>query len=334
MPPSSNPPKRPAVAEFTAIRGIRQPLALIERRIVAIADAQRGLITTLQLLAAGLSRTGIDRRVALGRLTRIHDGVFAVGRGGLDTRARWKAATLASGPAALLSHLCGAALWGIWPEPAGDPHVVIQGNGRKGHLGIKMHRMRRMEVSDRASVEGIPVTSLELTSLHLASLLSTRSLERSIVKAARHPEFRLDEAVALCERSKGRPGVGRLRTVVTRDLTAELRSLSELEIRFVQLLRAHRISIPDVNHDVEALIVDAIWHDHRAIVELDGFEFHKLPRDLRNDNARNRRLVLAGYRVIRFVWDDIARNPGEVVAAVKALLASPSRAPPVAEYPG
>ena len=194
MPAGAHSPKRSAVADFPAIRGIRQPLGLIERRIVAIADAQRGLITTMQMLALGLSRQAIERRVTLGRLTRVHDGVFAVGRGELDTRARWKAATLACGSLALLSHLCAAGLWRIWPEPAGEPHVVMRGNGRRGHRGIRMHRMRRMEASDRAFVDGIPVTSLELTSLHLASLLSTRSLERTVVKAARHREFRVDEA--------------------------------------------------------------------------------------------------------------------------------------------
>ena len=306
------------VADFHAIRGIQQPLAVIERQIVAIADAQRGLITATQLLALGLSRRAIELRVALGRLTRIHDGVFAVGRSRLDARGRWKAATLAAGPTALLSHLCAAALWGIWPEPSGQPHLVVQGNGRRGHRDITMHRM---EPSDRSSLDGIPVTSLELTALHLASLLSTRSFERAVVKAARRREFKLDEAIALALRSKGRPGVGRFRHVIERDLTAELRALSELELRFLELLRAHRISLPEINHDVEALMVDAIWHDHRAIVELDGFEFHKLPRDLRNDNARNRRLVLAGYRVIRFVWEDVVGDSGGVAAAVEALLA-------------
>jgi very-short-patch-repair endonuclease len=299
---------------------------MVERQIVAIADAQRGLITTGQLLALGLSREAIQRRVATGRLTRIHDGVFAVGRRELDLHARWKAATMASGPNALLSHLCAAGLWRIRPEPTGRPHVVIDGNGRRGHRGITVHRMRRMEPSDRASLDGIPVTSLELTSLHLASLRSTRSLERALVKAARRREFSIEEATALVRRSKGRPGVGRFRRIVERDLTAELRSLSELELRFVELLRAHQIELPSINHDVEALTVDAIWHEHRAIVELDGFEFHKLPRDLRNDNARNRRLVLAGYRVIRFVWDDVVRSPGVVVAAVEALLAGPKDA--------
>ena len=71
-----------------------------------------------------------------------------------------------------------------------------------------MHRMRCMDESDRACVDGIPVTSIELTCLHLATMLSTRSLERAVVKAARRVEFSIEAAQALCERSKGRLGSG------------------------------------------------------------------------------------------------------------------------------
>ncbi len=290
---------------------------------MAIADAQRSLITIAQLFSLGLSQDAIDRRVASGRLTRVHRGVFAVGRIRLDTHTRWQAAILASGPMSLVSHLCAAGLWGMWPEPQGDPHVVIEACGRRGHPGIVTHRMRRMAPTDRSRFKGIPVTSLELTCLHLAAVLSRSSLERAVVKAARRREFSVEEAAALCARSQGRPGVRAFRAVVERDLTAELRSLSELETRFVQVLRHHHVRLPDINHDVEALIVDAVWHGERAIVELDGYEFHKLPRDLRNDNARNRRLVLAGYRVIRFVWSDVVDHPADVAASVRALLASP-----------
>lgn len=317
-----------SVAKNRAIRGLSQPLAEVERRIVAIADGQRGLITLEQLLSLGLSHDAIERRVKLGRLTRIYRGVFAVGRVRLDPRARWKAATLACGGGALLSHLCAGALWEVWATPAGDPHVVLEGNGRRGPDRIHLHRMRRMHPDDRALIEGIPVTSLELTCLHMAGALSERSLTRAVVRAARRREFSIEQAVALCERSRRRPGVGLFRAIVARDLSAELRSLSELELRFIELLRSHDVQLPEVNHDIESMLVDAVWHDARAIVELDGYEFHKLPRDLRNDNERVRRLVLAGYRVIRFVWDDVVRRPQEVAATVEALLGtqvSPSR---------
>ena len=88
----------------------------------------------------------------------------------------------------------------------------------------------------------------------------------------------------------------------------------------MELLRHHNILMPEINHDVEGLMVDAVWHDASAVVELDGYEFHKLPRDRRVDNARTRRLVLAGYRVIRFGWRDLTDDPGETARAVTALL--------------
>lgn len=312
------------VAGFGGIRRKGQPLAWIERAIVAIADSQRGLITLEQLLEIGLSYSAVERRVALGRLTRIHRGVYTVGTANPDTKARWLAATLAAGPGSLLGYLSGAGLWKLWPEHPGRPHVVMEGAGRLGHPGILMHRMRQMHEDDFAVHDGIPVTSLELTCLHLASQLTCRSFERATIKAARRREFSLDRAVELIDRSLGRPGVKRFRSVVGRDLAAELHSLSELELRFVELLRSAKVVMPEINHDVESMMVDAVWHDAKVVVELDGFEFHKLPRDLRNDNARTRRLVLAGYRVIRFVWRDLVESSGDVTAALVGLLAPTS----------
>jgi len=309
------------VAEIRAVRGNQQPPGWIDRAIVAIADVQRGLITLEQLLDLGLTHDAIERRVLLGRLTRIHQGAFAVGTARLSPHAKWKAATLACGDGALLCWLPAAGLWRTWPTAAGMAHVVMAGNGRLGHAEIVMHRMRQMHPDDFAEHEGIPVTSLELTCLHLAGLLTRRSFERSTIKAARRPEFSVERAIALADRSNGRPGVRRFRRIITRDLAAEMRSLSELELRFVELLRHHDIAMPEINHDVERLMVDAAWHDAKGIVELDGFEFHKLPRDLRVDNARTRRLVLAGYRVIRFGWRDLTDDPSGTARAVISLLA-------------
>lgn len=148
-----------------------------------------------------------------------------------------------------------------------------------------------------------------------------------MVKAARRAEFDVDEATALCLRSTRRPGSKALLEIIQRDLTAELRALSELELRLVEICRSQRFPMPRVIHDVEAMMVDALWERERLVIELDGFEFHKLPRDLRVDNARGRRLTLAGYRVVRYVWSDLADQPGRVAAEIAALLAaSPGRA--------
>lgn len=304
-----------------AIRGFRRPLVEIERAIVAIADAQHGVVSGRQLLELGLTQRQIEGRVKNGRLTRIHRGVYAVGRAHLTQRGRWKAATLAYGPRALLSHFSAAGLWVIRHDQRSEScDVTVQGSARRSVDTVRVHRMRQLAESDGTIIDGIAVTSLPLTALHISSLLTRHRLERVVVKAARRREFDVAEAIELCERNPRRHGSKALLEIVGRDLTAELRSLSELELRFLELLRAHRLPMPQVNQDVEAMMVDAVWEGQRVVVELDGFEFHKLPRDLRADNARGRRLTLAGYRVIRYVWDDIVDAPSRVAAEVSALL--------------
>jgi very-short-patch-repair endonuclease len=304
-----------------SLRGVRRPLAEIERAIVALADAQHGVVSGRQLMDLGLTQRMIDSRVASGRLTRIHRGVYAVGRAQLGQRGRWKAATLAYGPRAILSHFSAAGLWVIrFDQRAESCDVVVEGSALRTVPTVWVHRMREMGIDDRAVVDGIPVTSLSLTALHLSALLRGAHLERAVIKAARRPEFELAQAVDLCMSHPRRPGSSRLLRILDRDLTAELRCLSELELRFVELLRTHRLPLPEINHDIEAMMVDAVWEDRRVAVELDGFEFHKLPRDLRSDNERSRRLTLAGYRTLRYVWQDLVETPARVVAELTALL--------------
>jgi hypothetical protein len=57
-----------------------------------------------------LKRSAVSRRVAAGRLHRIHRGVYAVGHPALNQHGRWRAATLALGAGAVLSHQSAAQL--------------------------------------------------------------------------------------------------------------------------------------------------------------------------------------------------------------------------------
>ena len=57
------------------------------------------------------------------------------------------------------------------------------------------------------------------------------------------------------------------------------------------------------------------------MVETDGFAFHSDRTSYRNDRRRTNQLVLAGWRILRFSWEDVVHHPEEVVAAVRAALA-------------
>ena len=93
-------------------------MSVIDSLVHRLARRQHGAVAHWQLIALGLSPTAIKRRVADGRLKRIHRGVYAVGP--LDRRGHWMASVLACGEGALLSHRDAAALESSGDQPAGD----------------------------------------------------------------------------------------------------------------------------------------------------------------------------------------------------------------------
>src|ERR1700712_3901281 len=62
-----------------------------------LAQAQHGVVSRRQLLALGLTGSGIKHRTSRGRLHQVTRGVYAVGRPALTAHGRWMAAVLACG---------------------------------------------------------------------------------------------------------------------------------------------------------------------------------------------------------------------------------------------
>ena len=84
---------------------------MIDGLIAALAERQHGVVAVWQLLELGLGRGAIHHRVSMGRLHRIHQGVYAVGHRKLTPQGHRMAAVLAYGPDAVLSHWSAAAQW-------------------------------------------------------------------------------------------------------------------------------------------------------------------------------------------------------------------------------
>ena len=77
---------------------------LLEALIAEQAFVQHGVISLSQLRDFGLSAAATRRRVASGRLHRVHSGVYAVGHERLSSDGRYMAAVLACGEDSALSH--------------------------------------------------------------------------------------------------------------------------------------------------------------------------------------------------------------------------------------
>ena len=74
--------------------------------------------------------------------------------------------------------------------------------------------------------------------------------------------------------------------------------------------------------DLEGVIgvVDVHFEATRVIVEVDGFRAHSAKRNFVNDRRRQNRLIMAGYTVLRYTWDDLHDRPASVIAEIKAVL--------------
>jgi very-short-patch-repair endonuclease len=97
---------------------------------------------------------------------------------------------------------------------------------------------------------------------------------------------------------------------------------NDFEARFLALCRRHRLPKPEVNVFIGSYQVDFLWREQRVIVELDGWEGHRMRSSFEADRARDSQLRVMGYTVVRFTWRQLTEEPAFVVATVRKLLAA------------
>jgi very-short-patch-repair endonuclease len=272
--------------------------------IARVAGRQHGVVTSRQLVAAGLFPSGISDRVTTGRLHRLYRGVYAVGHIALSNEGRWMAAVLAYGESAVLSHRSAGALWRILqaPRPGGAQEqssevaeVTVPGDGgRAKRQGIRLHRSRSLSPADVTLRVGIPVTRPARTLEDLRRILRPAQFGAAL----RQAEF------------LGLP-LG--------DQFPTDRTQSELEARFLAICRRHRLPQPDVNARVGEFVVDFLWPSAQLIVEVDGWTAHRTRSAFEADRARDARLKLLGYEVLRFTWRQVQDDGTGVMRTVRAL---------------
>jgi Transcriptional regulator, AbiEi antitoxin/Protein of unknown function (DUF559) len=291
----------------------------VDLRLAELAARQQGVVATWQLAELSLTASAIHRRIQAGRLHRIFTGVYAVGHKRLPPNGRWMAAVLACGPDAVLSHRTAAALWELRPRPSGPVDVTVPASGRRSRTGIRLHNVRSLHADDRTDVDGIPVTSPARTLLDYAE--TNRQQLRLAIEAADRRELYNGKALdALLHRSPGRGGRARLRAVLAEIQGPAPWTRSELERRFLALIRAAGVPEPQANVLVAGFLVDLFWSDPGLVVELDGFEFHKTRTAFESDRRRDAKLQLAGHPVIRITQRRIENAPRDVVRDVVGML--------------
>jgi predicted transcriptional regulator of viral defense system len=287
----------------------------IDRLIAELADRQHGVVATWQLVAMGLTHDDIRYRARIGRLHRIHRGVYAVGYRTLTPKGHRMAAVLAHGPDAVLSHRSAAAHWeigpGSWKFDVTTPHSKRNRKGMRTHTAL-------LDPDEMTFRDGIPVTSVARTILDLAAVLRHDALTRLVENADRRELFDLKALDRVIARRPRAAGIARLRAVLAAYRgTADTRS--GLERSFRALIARAGLPEPQYNVLVAGLTVDVYWPEWRLVVELDGRPYHSSPRALESDRLRDATLQKHDLRVLRVTDQRFTDDPDGVLADIIAL---------------
>jgi len=287
-----------------------------DQRLAAIAARQRGLVTRAQALAAGLTSDQIAHRLRTGRLHPVHRGVYAVGHPTLPALGRELAALLACGPGSVLSHLTAAVLWGLLPDDASAPvHVTATRRHRRAPSGVVLHRCA-LDPRDVHRRHDLPLTSpartLELLPATAVDDAVDQARARRLLTGAQLEELR---------RTTRRPA---LRAAVGDDHGF---TRSQAERRLRALLDRAGLPRPRTNARLHGHEVDAVWPEHRLVLEVDSWAHHSSRAAFERDRARDAAHAAAGYRVVRVTWRRLVDRP-EAVAVELALALRPAEPTP------
>ncbi|MEJ5944675.1 hypothetical protein WDZ17_05125 [Pseudokineococcus basanitobsidens] len=275
--------------------------------------ARRGGTAAVGALVRDHGRSTVDRAVTGGEVDRVGWGVCALA----TTPTALRAAASVRG---VVSHSSAAQLWMVEPlHRPGRVCVTVPRTARRRRPLPGTH-LRWADLS-AADVEG-PVTSPLRTALDCARSMpfpealgiADGFLRRGLVT----PGELVSAAVAL-------RGAGRA-AAVTVAAAADGRSANPFEsaLRAVVLRSGAGSFVPQVVVDAGPLGLvrpDLVDEGRCLVLEADSFAWHGSRPALVRDCERYNALVLAGFLVLRFTWEQVVGAPEGVAEAVRRAVA-------------
>ena len=300
------------------------------RQLAALAATQNGVVSLDQLREMAVTPRAAAYRAEQGSLHRVHRGTYAVGHRSIDVGGTLRAALLACGEGAVLSHGSAAAWWGLrdqWPALIDD---LVPGQRGRKIAAIRCRRCRYPSSGEIVIHKGVTCTSAARTLVDLAGMLGTDSLRRATERAAVLRRLDMEALDAALRNARGRRGLIALREIAN-EWRTEDGSVADVRSDFEALVLPRLLKMglrrPACNQSLafgdDRLMVDFLWQEHRLVVETDGRETHATPVAFQRDRRRDQILVAAGYRVARATWDQIHDECDDVVARIARALESP-----------
>ena len=284
--------------------------------IHSFAAKQGGHVTWAQLLEAGMTTRTITRWVANGKLIRVYRSVYAVGHVQSNPISAAHAALLAGGPRCALAGTPALVLWEIWRHWPRRMEIVTAADRRPA--GLIVHHSTTLLRRDIRTVKGLRVTSPARTLLDTAERLKPKQLARAINELRLRDLLSIEELADVTQRNPTHPAVKLLQPHL--EFAQPEPTRSELEDRFLPLLRKHGLPTPEINVHVAGYRVDAYFPEHQLVVELDGWKQHRSKERFLGDRRQDFAILCAtSIPTVRLPYEDVS---DAVMPQLRGLLGS------------
>lgn len=281
-----------------------------------------GGAATRATLITHSSRRAFDQAVSSGEVVRLGRGRYGL-PGSPDARA---VAVLLGGA---VSHESAALHhgWAVLHVPD-RPHVTVSRGRVLAPEHARLAHVHIAELGPRDVVDGVTIAEVTLTAcLRTCSFAAGLAIADSAVRDG----FGRADLTRIADLARG-PGSARMRRAARH---ADGRAANPFESG----LRSICLSVPGLRVEPQVTVRDGAFTarpdllDRRLLIaiEADSFAWHGGRRALASDARRYNRLVIAGWMVLRFSWEDVMFHPDQVrevlVAAVALAQAMRERTP-------
>ncbi|WP_123788400.1 type IV toxin-antitoxin system AbiEi family antitoxin domain-containing protein [Phytoactinopolyspora halophila] len=295
---------------------------MIPSEVIALADAQDGIVTRAQILAAGMTESALKHASRTGgSWQRVGRGIYATFTGPLQLRHRLRAALLYAGPEAMVTGAEACRAYGLEYVPHGaQPVILVPEYVHRGASPfVRVQRTRRMP--ERRVIKEIPVAAPERAVVDACpadvSLRAARALLcEAVQKAMATPAQITDEL-----RSARWPGSQVARRALD-DVVVGCRSAPECELRDAIAMSSElgeplwNVPLPDTGG--RTLIPDACWPDARVVVEIDSAQWHRFGDRVEATERRRAAYAALGWTVVPVSPRRLRAEPVAVLAQIEA----------------
>lgn len=282
------------------------------------AESKHGLLTTTDLLRAGVGDRQARRWVRSGRLVRVARGVYRVAGCPPSVESEILTSVLVHGHQTFASHRTAAWLWGLPGFGVPGRIEVIRSQDRSNErTAARVHRSTELPEHHVTSRRAIPVTSLPRTLFDIAGHVGFGTFDRALeagLRTAHCTVGSLHRILAELGR-RGRRGTAAMRRALEPRSHDYVPTESELDLLGRAVLEPiggfdWQVAMSDRQGYIRR--VDGLHRPTGLVIEWDGAEFHDTLQQQELDRAGDLRLRALGCDVLRFRWADVTERPAAV----------------------